>query len=316
MSAPSVWAVVSTFRPGEQAERAVASVRPQVDGVVVVDDGSGPTAVPVLDRLAHLGAEVVAVPTNRGIAAALNHGVDVARSHGATHVVTLDQDSVVPDGFVAALAEGAARAAGGAIGALVPEFFAAVRQARGPMRDGISDAANVIQSGMLVPLSTFDAVGGLREDFFIDLVDTEFELRLRAAGYRVAAVEGLRLGHALGAKYERLIFGRPVRLPGIPPEVTLSTPFRYFYRVRNRLVLNREHFGTAPAQILRDTVLDMIHFANALLVAKPRWALWRVYRAAVVAAVRRRMGRMPAALAPIAATVRWNAPLRPEGGAG
>ena len=310
---PSVWAVVSTFRPGAAAEQAVSSVLPQVDGVVVVDDGSGPDATPVLERLAGLGAEVVVLPANRGIAAALNRGIDVARSRGATHVLTLDQDSVVPDDFVSALVAGAVRSGADAPGALVPEYFASVRQARGQMRDGIADAVNVIQSGMLVPVATFDAVGGLREDFFIDLVDTEFELRLRAAGYRVVAVEGLRLGHALGAKYERRFGGRPVRLPGIPPEVTLSTPFRYFYRVRNRLVLNREYARTAPAQILRDTALDGIHFVNALAVARPRRALWRVYRAAVVAAMRGRMGRMPSALVPIAATVRWNAPLMPDG---
>lgn len=307
----TVWAVLSTFRPGESAALAVASVAGQVEGVVVVDDGSGSVADEVLAQLAGLGAVVIREPENAGIAAALNRGIAVARTRGATQLITFDQDSVVPDGFVGRLLAAAATAEldGVRVGAIVPEYFAAVRQARGAGATGYTPAANVIQSGMLIPIAVIDAVGDLRSDFFIDLVDTEFELRLRRAGYAVLAAKGVRLGHALGTQYLRELFGRPVRLPGIPPEITLSTPFRYFYRLRNRIVLNREYLSAAPKQIIRDTILDGIHFVNALWVARPRRALWLVYRAAIAAAIRGRMGRMPQGLRPIAGQIDWNAPL-------
>lgn len=306
-----VWAVLSTFRPGASATHAVASVIGQVDGVIVVDDGSGPDADEVLAHLTELGAIVVREPENVGIAAALNRGINTAKDRGARQIITFDQDSVVPEGFVATLraAATAAEADGVHVGVVVPEYFAAVRQARGAVGAVYSAAANVIQSGMLMPVTLIDAVGDLRTDFFIDLVDTEFELRLRRAGYAVLAASGIRLGHSLGTQYLREFLGRPVRLPGIPPEITLSTPFRYFYRVRNRIVLNREYFFAAPAQILRDTLLDSIHLVNVLWVARPRRSMWRVCRAAIAAAIRGRMGRMPAGLAPIAATISWNAPV-------
>jgi len=309
-----VWAVFSTYRPGESAERAVASVIDQVDGVVVVDDGTGAAADSVLSRLAELGVTVVREPENVGIAAALNDGIRTAREHGAEQIVTFDQDSVVPAGFIDTLlaADAAARADGVRVGVVVPEFFAAVRQARGEAAPVYSPAANVIQSGMLMPVSVIDAIGDLRADFFIDLVDTEYELRLRRDGFAVLAASGIRLGHALGTQYRRELFGRQVRLPGVPPETTLSTPFRYFYRVRNRIVLNREYFLAAPAQILRDTLLDGIHFVNALWVARPRRSLWRLYRAAINAAIRGRMGRMPVVLQAIAAEISWNAPVLEE----
>ena len=310
MSASRVWAVFSTFRPGESAREAVASVAPQVDGVIVVDDGSGPTSDSVLSALAADGATVVRRPANDGIAAALNDGIARAQEAGAGFVLTFDQDSHIEPGFVAALlaAHDAATAAGARVGVVVPEFFAGVRQQRGPDAP-YGDAANVIQSGMLLPVPVVEAVGALREDFFIDLVDTEFELRLRRRGWRVLAAGGVRMEHALGTKYRRELWGRTVRLPGIPPEITLSTPFRYFYRVRNRIVLNREYLFVAPRQIIRDSLLDGIHFVNAVWVAQPRRALLRVYRAAAVAAFRGRMGRMPAALAPVAAEIRWTAPV-------
>ena len=308
-------AVFSTFGPADGAVQAVASVLGQVDDVIVVDDGSGAVADAALQRISDLGARVERLDRNAGIAAALNRGIALARETRATHVLTMDQDSHAPDGLVALLlsASEAAAAAGVSIGAVVPEHFAGVRQARGAARDGYAPAAEVIQSGMLIPMAVLEDIGGLREDFFIDLVDIEFELRLKRAGLAVLAADGARLGHALGAAYERTLFGLPVRVPGIPPVLTLSTPFRYYYRVRNRLVIDREYVRAMPGRILRDTLFDGIHFLDVLRVARPRRAMWRVFRVAVVAAVRGRMGAMPQGLRDIAGTIRWSAaPVAPD----
>lgn len=309
MTARRTVAVFSTFGPADGAVQAVASVLGQADEVIVVDDGSGTGADAALQRISDLGARVERLGRNLGIAAALNRGIALARDGGATHVLTMDQDSHVPDGLVAGLlsAADAAEADGARIGAIVPEYFAGVRQARGESRNGYAPAAEVIQSGMLIPVTVLEDVGALREDFFIDLVDIEFELRLKRAGLAVIAADGARLGHALGAAYERTLFGLPVRVPGMPPVLTLSTPFRYFYRVRNRLVIDREYFRAMPTRILRDTLFDGIHFLDVLRVARPRRAMWRVFRVAVVAAVRGRMGAMPQGLREIAGTIRWSA---------
>ncbi|WP_460799743.1 glycosyltransferase [Microbacterium sp. GXF0217] len=302
-------AVFSTFGPADGAVQAVASVLAQVDEVIVVDDGSGTRADAALERISELGARVQRLDRNAGIAAALNRAISLARDSGATHVLTMDQDSHAPAGLVTGLlaAADAAEADGARLGVIVPEYFAGVRQARGESHHGYAPAAEVIQSGMLIPIAVLDDVGALREDFFIDLVDIEFELRLVRAGLAVLAAEGVRLGHALGAAYERTLFGVPVRVPGIPPVLTLSTPFRYYYRVRNRLVLDCEYFGAMPVRMLRDTLFDSIHFFDVLRVARPRRAMWRVFRVAVVAAVRGRMGAMPQGLREIAGTICWSA---------
>ncbi|WP_406249610.1 glycosyltransferase [Microbacterium sp. M] len=309
MTARRTVAVFSAFGPADGAVQAVASVFGQVDEVIVVDDGSGTDADAALQRISDLGARVELLGRNLGIAAALNRGIALARDGGATHVLTMDQDSHAPDGLVALLHAAAEAAASDRadVGAVVPEYFAGVRQSREESHRGYAPAAEVIQSGMLIPVTAIETVGALREDFFIDLVDIEFELRLKRAGLAVIAADGARLGHALGASYERTLFGVPVRVPGIPPVLTLSTPFRYYYRVRNRLVIDREYFRAMPARILRDTLFDGIHFLDVLRVARPRRAMWRVFRVAVVAAVRGRMGAMPEGLRDIAGTIRWSA---------
>ncbi|MEV7693160.1 glycosyltransferase [Microbacterium sp. NPDC089189] len=304
------WIVFSAFRPDPDLGEAVRAAVAEVDErVIVVDDGSGDGWAGMWDELERIGARVLRSADNTGIAAALNRGIRAALASGATAVLTFDQDSTMTPGFVAALqaALDSAAASGIAAAFAVPEFFAGVSQVH-DRSDGVLRVRHSIQSGMLVPRETFDRVGLLREDLFIDLVDTEFELRCTVAGLAGVAAPGLALGHALGRQYARELFGRRVRLPGIPDVVTLSSPFRYYYRVRNRRVINREFLRRAPGWVLRDTALEAIHFANALMIARPRRALFALYRAGWRDAGRRRGGPMPPALQQVAATIVWDAP--------
>ena len=309
MTAAAVWAVVTSFRPDAGLQGALDALRGQVDGIIVVDDGSGPEADRILAEVQTRGARVIRLTRNSGIAVALNTGIRAALEAGAAAVVTFDQDSVVADGFIAALlrAGADARAAGQRPGPVVPEYFADVRQVHRAAPDGTLIARHAIQSGMLLERGLLEDVGLMREDLFIDLVDTEFELRCADAARPAIAAPGLTLAHSLGTQYERRMFGRIVRLPGIPPVVTLSTPFRYYYRVRNRLVVNRAFWRAEFGWVARDTLLEAIHYVNAWMLARPRGALWRLYRAAGRDARRGRMGRMPADLVAVAATISWAA---------
>lgn len=316
MSASDTWAVFSAYRPSSSLIRAIEAVQPQVGGVVVVDDGSGNEASKILDELRAKEVHVDVLENNEGIATALNRGMSRALDAGAKYIVTFDQDSHVPDGFISQLRSIADRATsdGECVGAVVPECFAGIRQARGVTASAYSAASGVIQSGMLIPADVLRHVGMLREDFFIDLVDTEFELRLRRTGHRVLAAHGANLAHSLGAKYRRAMFGRPVRLPGLPAELTLSSPFRYFYRVRNRCVLTREYLRSEPGFMIRAAVLDALHFADVLRVSRPRRSMWQIQRAGLRAAWRHRMGAIPPGLVPVAAGIRWSASSVDAGG--
>jgi rhamnosyltransferase len=304
-------AVVTAFRPDHSLLENVAAIRAQVDRVVIVDDGSGPVADTVLNTLVAQGDEVIRTESNSGIAHALNRGVDFARAVGASAVITLDQDSAVPDGYVDQLvgAQRRFQTSQASVGFVVPEYFASVRQGV-PQADGAPMRADhrAIQSGMLIPLDTLTAVGGFREDLFIDLVDLEFILRCEARGYVGAAADGLRLDHSLGARYENRLFGVRLRLPLLPTELTLSSPFRYYYRARNRLVVNRIYARRFRARLSRDTLIDLLHFVNAVLVARPRRSLASVLWRAVRDARSGRLGRAPDDILDFASRIRWGVP--------
>ena len=87
--------LIPAYEPDGALVRLVGALRAtgEVRGIVVVDDGSGSGARPVLDDVAHLGAVVVGFPANRGKGAALRRGLaEVARRWPGEDVVCADAD--------------------------------------------------------------------------------------------------------------------------------------------------------------------------------------------------------------------------------
>ena len=107
-----VVAVVVTYRPDVAATTVLLrALAPQVDRVVLVDNGSPPEAVDALRaEVGAAGGELLALGENRGIAAAQNAGLERALALGATAVLLSDQDSVPAPDMVARLLAGLDRA--------------------------------------------------------------------------------------------------------------------------------------------------------------------------------------------------------------
>jgi rhamnosyltransferase len=301
-----VVAVVTAFKPTEDLVSNVAELSKQVDAVVVVDDGSGPYFDRVLTALESDAVSTVRLSQNMGIAAALNAGVAAANPRSDDLLVTFDQDSRVPARFIASLVQrwDDAVSAGRRVGSVAPERFAGELQATG------ETARGPIQSGSLYSGEVLSRAGGFREDFFIDLVDTEYFLRLRSLGLEVLAASGLDLPHSLGQKYPIAVFGVPLRFRGRVLTTSLSTPFRYFYRARNRVVLEREYSPVEGRHLARDRLMWLRHLILVIAIARPRWAMFRLLRAGHRAGRAARMGRIPEAAQRLASDIRWRtAPL-------
>ena len=223
MAPVRVIAVVAAHRPDAQLADRLALVTPQVAAIVVVDDGSG-MAPPQAD------VEFVPLDTNRGIAAALNAGVVRARELGATHVLTLDQDTSLGLDYVARALSTFERATTTRIGAVVVDVInetASLPTWVSP--EGIALAPEAIQSGMVVALDCIDDAGGFDERLFIDSVDREFCQRIRSRGWAVAIATGASIEHTIG------------RLEPLPDGGAYEwhEPFRQYYIVRNAVIVAR-----------------------------------------------------------------------------
>ena len=288
--APVVGATIAAFAPGPELVAGVEAVRGQVAAVVVVVDEHpvSDATREVVERCRTAGADVIEHPANRGIGAALNTGV--ARLHeqrgDLSDVLTLDQDSAVPEGYVATLvaAGAAARTAGVAVGMVAPDSVGSMvrlpRLRSGP--DGVRLGGEPIQSGLLVPVEVLQQTDGFDEALFIDGVDTDFYLRVRDLGRQCVVAPGTRLDHRLG---QAITVGEDRELP-----LLVASTFRYHYQWRNLVVLLRRHGRRHPVWAVLAIVRAARHLAIVTLLAPGRRARLREASGGLRAGLRGEVG--------------------------
>jgi rhamnosyltransferase len=284
-----VSAIVVTFNPNMVTLDAIfAALRPQVDRVVIVDNGSAAGTVSPLTSLAERYAcTLEALETNLGIAAAQNRGVAVAiRDAGATtdphchYVLFLDHDSIPAPDMVGRLMAAdvrvrAKRVRVGGVGPLIVDkrtgtdgrFVRAKKWWVG--RDACTmDCSEInvdflISSGTLCRLDVFKDIGGMNEGLFIDHVDTDWCLRATGQGYRLYGVCDARLMHTLGDDVVEVWAGRW-------REVFVHSPVRDYYMCRNTVLILRELSMSRAWRIFLVTrlIVSMLFFG---LAVAPRW---------------------------------------------
>jgi rhamnosyltransferase len=225
MGAPTgrVLGILITYHPDPSTlERVFASIEPQVDRLLVVDNASTEGSRRSVTEAAHRAAghsaigdgwlELIVNARNEGVAVAFNQGISRAIADGYEFVLLLDQDSQARPGAVAALKSefrslssqfpvGALQAFNVEPGGRVPID---IRRREFYRRHGGFDGPNafegllLLNSGALIPTSVLRAVGGFDPRYFVDLADYEFSLRLAQRGFRVFHVPAAILDHNIG----------------------------------------------------------------------------------------------------------------------
>lgn len=253
-ASPPVAGVIVTFHPDAHFERRLAAIARETSPLLVVDNTARPeTANRLRAACAAHGATLLANPKNVGLAAALNQAFRQLEAQGIAFAVAFDQDSTPEPGFVAALRLAHTDAGHAVVGAnwydeARPDVPARHLQHRPGWPGGFRRvAANgnlfavtcVITSGSLFHLPTWRELGGFDEPLFLDLVDTEYCLRARAAGRFVGVAWRARLAHRRGAKAAVGAFG------GTWWPAFMS-PLRLRYLFRNRLLVAFRHGWRSP----------------------------------------------------------------------
>jgi rhamnosyltransferase len=240
MSGRQVCAVLVTFHPDEELPARIDRILLEVGALVVVDNGSGGPALDMLRRLcADPRVALVLNPANLGIARALNLGIAKAGSMGYAWVLLLDQDTLVDPGMLRTMI--AIRAAYPATDrlAVIGAGFRDINKDSSPRHaigtdEGWQEVESVITSGSLIGLATHVAVGPFREEFFIDLVDTDYCFRARALGYRIIETRQALMSHAIGEATRHSLFG-------VDKWTSNHSPDRRYYIARNDTVMLRDY---------------------------------------------------------------------------
>lgn len=247
---PSVCAVIVSYNPEPcLLSRLITVLLHQVTKVAVVDNGSN---IDVRSWVANefpteANLDVILLGDNLGVASAQNAGITWARGSNSNYVIFFDQDSEPANNMVKKLIFVAEknRDAGCLVAAVGPRYIDERQNNPPPFirvkglrlerdsclgQDDMVQVDYLISSGCLIPTSALDAVGGMRDDLFIDYVDIEWGLRARYLGFQSYGACSAFMKHNLG---EQPIAFFSKRIP-------FHSALRHYYHFRNALLLYKE----------------------------------------------------------------------------
>lgn len=161
---------------------------------------------------------------NKGIAAALNKGIEYLNSKNIDFALTMDQDSLFPTKYYPNILK------------LVNKYktdYSVIglnfNQDNGGL-DEIIEASYWITSGNFVNISDFMSVGGFMNELFIDYVDFELGYKFKKNGFKICYLKDFSLKHTIGNPIEIHLFGKTYYAMN-------HSPIRYYYRYRNAYYL-------------------------------------------------------------------------------
>ena len=250
MNFNDVLAVIVSYNGLAKIGRTVEALTGQVGFIHIVDNGSAAESLSAIDSLEHKpGITVERLGENRGVGHALNRGVLRARQMGCAWLLTMDQDSIAGPRMVETLfaCRQSHYACDQTVVSLSPELVDL--RYLGTSHNHHSYQRHearlvVITSGHLVKLSAYDIVGTYDEGMFIDSVDFEFCLRLKAAGLRTIRCNDAKLYHSVGTKKSVKYFGWQLTY-------SMHSPNRRYYIVRNHVYITSKYFWRFPLWCMR-----------------------------------------------------------------
>lgn len=246
LTVKKVCAVVVAHYPDAAFESRLASIVGQVTTLVIVDNTPDElTLSSAFKKNWGNTVHLIANHANKGIAFALNQGLKFAADARYEWLLTLDQDTqCLPDMVETLLAVAAACPFKPMV--IGSNYYDPQNsRTKVPIGDTPSflEQKTTITSGSLVDVTRAVAIGGFKDDYFIDQVDHEFCLRARAHGYRVVIGRKPTMNHSVG-----LSGGARLPLLGVLPN---HPPVRKYYIARNTLVTVARYWHAEPLWCLK-----------------------------------------------------------------
>lgn len=177
---------------------------------------------------------------NMGIAKSLNNAAREAIEMGYSHIVSLDQDSELDDKLLNQLWDDLNSLK------LIDNIatFSPRHIINGVSHDDlVENYANDIfglQSANFINLSIWKKINGFNEELFIDMVDTEYYIRAKLAGYSCITCNKITMQHHVGENVKELkIFGKYIRAFN-------HSPIRKYYQARNFLYVYFKYRRVLP----------------------------------------------------------------------
>jgi rhamnosyltransferase len=248
-----ICAIMVTYNPDSPLEQNIRAVLPQVDKLIIVDNGSElPIRAHIEAIASSCAVQVIWNNENLGLATALNIGIRSALgSDDFDWIATFDQDSRVAAGFRDAMLQAyLACPYRQSVGIIGPHHVELTENSTAGLshheeHDRFREITAVMQSGTFLSTEALRSCGLFDDSFFIDYVDFELCLRIRKNGLRIIEAPNATIVHRLGNPSRHNRFGRTFT-------VCNHSALRRYYAARNRFRIYFRYLFSDFAWICHD----------------------------------------------------------------
>lgn len=215
------------YNPDEQVINNIKTYIDKVNVCVVVDNSEKKN---IVCELLKNTPEITYIDMhgNKGIAAALNRGIEFLQKKDIDYVLTMDQDSKFPKQYYEKIIN------------LVEKYgneYSVVglnyNYSSKELNDEIVEAQYWLTSGNFVKITDFNKIGKFDEELFIDYVDIEYGYKLYKNNLKLCYLKNFSLEHEIGNPIQINLFGKKFFAMN-------HNAIRYYYRYRNSYYLYKK----------------------------------------------------------------------------
>jgi len=270
--------IIVTYNPSINAlKKQINRLLEQVQLIIIIDNGSN-NSTELIKELTGIESQnkitVFENRENKGLGYAQNKGIEIAIKEKATHILLLDDDSLIEENFVLNLLSDyeALLKPGIKVGAIGPTYYNEETGEQYPITKYVGpfidrklpkeepvEASFLIASGCLIPTSVIQEVGLMNEDFFIDYIDVEWSFRAISKGYKLFATPRAQMNHVIGEKRVS-VFGR---------KISLHSPLRKYYLFRNSIFMIKCPYISNGYKI-REIIFNLLRLIVYLMLSNEK----------------------------------------------
>ena len=267
-----IGAVIVTYYPTKNILEIIKNIEKYAKKIVIVDNTNISRLTRQLYKIACLYKQKAVLKTNEknvGLAKAQNQGINILKENKINWVLIFDQDSYPEENYIKEIKKTIIENNTKKLGIITPRIIEKKlnKEANYYVKKGwlfkrkkIDDINEndqilfTISSGSCINMQLINDIGKMKEEYFIDYIDSEFCIRAISKGWKIFAAKNAILFHQLGRKSVNKIFNK----------ILVSTnhnPIRRYTIYRNRTNLWKKYAFKSPSYIIFDmmaAILDIL----------------------------------------------------------
>ncbi len=244
--------IIVTYNPDENLLKTALAIHKKIVNTIIIIDNHSEN----YDNWKHLidqyNITILSSSENKGIAWALNKGIDIAKENEMEYALTFDQDSIPVSNILKLYAKHYSHEIG-----LIGTVFTTENCEASEIV--VKESLTVITSGCLHNLNACSIVGPYNENLFIDSVDFEYAIRMKISGFKVLRSSVPLLVHNLG---------NPIKKWGLT--TSNHSCLRRYYMSRNHIILTKKFFFKVPIFVIKKNYTFIKEIIKLLLIENNR----------------------------------------------